>query len=62
MPKEKDRRNKCKCGKFFYWGTDERTVKCPHCGIEYKVDCDSVLVYWLEEKVVNPVPYKTVAR
>ncbi len=58
----KDRRDKCKCGNFIAWDTDEHTVKCWHCGMEYKVDCDSVLIYWLEEVTKREQPYKTEAR
>jgi len=56
------KRDKCKCGKIIVWDTDESKVKCKHCGTEYEVDCDSVLVYWLTEKIGNPRPYTTEAK
>ena len=62
MKNRKNRRDRCKCGRFFYWDTSENYVKCPHCGIKYVVDCDSVLVYWLVERIELLNPYKTDAR
>jgi hypothetical protein len=59
----KDRRDKCKCGKIITWDTEEDDeVICPHCQTKYKVDCDSVLVYWLVEKIEKQTPYKTGPR
>ena len=58
----KDRRDKCKCGRIIVWDTDDNEVSCKHCGIEYKVDCDSILVYWLVEKIEHQNPYQTEAR
>ena len=57
-----NRRDKCKCGKFFYWDTDSNRVVCPHCETVYKVDCDSVLVYWLVEDIRRDEPFTTDAR
>ncbi len=59
---EKDRRDRCKCGKFFYWSTEESIVECPKCKTKFRVDCDSIFVYWLEEIIKSPVPYKTDPR
>lgn len=56
------RRDKCKCGKYIKWDTDDNEVKCDHCNRKYTVDCDSVLVYWLEEVVTKQSPYKTNPR
>ena len=56
-----DRRDKCKCGRIIVWDTDDNEVICKHCGTEYYIDMDEVLVYWLEEKV-NISPYKTEAK
>lgn len=58
----KNRRDECKCGKVIVWDTEESLVKCKHCGTEYNVECDSVLVYWLEEIVERKNPYTTNAR
>ena len=58
----KDRRNRCKCGKVMAWDTEDNTVTCKHCKTEYLVDCDSVLVYWLAEKIERKQPYTTEAR
>jgi hypothetical protein len=60
---DKMRRDKCKCGKFITWdeGKDSE-VKCKHCKTEYRVDCDSVLLYWLEEKIEKRQPYRTNPR
>jgi len=57
-----DRRDKCKCGKNIMWDTNDRIVECASCGTKYKVDCDSVLVYWLAEIVEEKKPYTTPAR
>ena len=57
-----DRRDKCKCGRIMAWDVDWNTVTCKHCGTVYKVECDSVLVYWLEEKIKAEQPFKTEAR
>ncbi|MFH1505663.1 MAG: hypothetical protein ABIE94_01595 [archaeon] len=62
MEREKNRRDKCKCGRFFYWSIEENKVSCPHCETEYKVDCDSILLYWLEEIIQKKEPYKTEMR
>ena len=58
----KDRRDKCKCGRYFYWDDYGRIVTCPHCGTEYDVDFDSTIVSWLVERVKSPVKYTTPAR
>jgi len=60
----KDRRNKCKCGKFIAWNIDDKKVKCKHCGTEYTIEDDSILVYWLEEIITTPQlqPYRTEPR
>jgi len=57
-----NRRDKCKCGKFIIWDTNNDEVICKHCKTEYKVDCDSVLVYWLVEKIEKKQPYQTEAK
>ena len=60
---KKDRRDKCKCGRFIAWDTaEDNEVTCKHCGTEYEVDCDSVLVYWLVEKHKKEQPWQTEAR
>ena len=55
--------DKCKCGVKLYWDPhkDEEVV-CGKCRTKYNVDCDSVLVYWLVEKIENYKPYRTDAR
>lgn len=58
----KDRRDKCKYGRIIAWDSDESTVTCKHCKTEYRVDCDSVLLYWLVEKIEEQIPYKTEAK
>jgi len=63
MVKVYDRWDLCKCGVKLWWDPHEDDeVVCGKCRTRYKVDCDSVLVYWLEEKVESMVPYKTEAR
>ena len=60
------RRDPCKCGRILIWDppemADKDRVTCPRCGTKYKMDCDSVLVYWLEEVVAYTPPYRTEAR
>ena len=57
------RRDKCKCGRFMTWDTyEDSKVICKHCKTEYKVECDSVLLHWLEEIVENKKPYTTEMR
>ena len=58
----KDRRDRCKCGRIIAWDSDEKETECKHCGIKYSVECDSVLVYWLEEIIKSDRPYKTEAK
>lgn len=58
----KDRRDTCKCGRIITWDVNESNVICKHCKTEYRVDCDSVLVYWLVEKLERIRPYTTEAR
>ena len=58
----KDRRDKCKCGRIIAWDTEDREVTCKHCETEFTVECDSVLVHWLEEKLERIKPYKTDAK
>lgn len=60
--KEDNRHDKCKCGKFIIWTTEDDIVICLHCGTAYKVDCDSVLEYWLEEKIERQQPFRTDMR
>jgi hypothetical protein len=66
MPKWGDRCDKCKCGKLIVWNTetydDLAGVECKSCGTEYRVEADSRLVYWLEEKLEIGKPYTTSAR
>ena len=59
-----DRRDKCKCGRFICWdtSTNDNHVSCKHCGTKYKIDCDSVLVFWLVEKCKKETPWTTEAR
>ena len=57
-----DRRDKCKCGRIIAWDTKDSEVTCKHCQTVYLVGCDSVLVYWLEEKLERRQPYRTDAR
>ena len=59
---EKDRREKCKCGRFIVWSTEQSEVICRFCKTKYHVDCDSVLVYWLTEKIGKPKPWTTEAK
>ena len=61
---KKDRRDTCKCGRIFYWSTDENKATCPHCKTVYRVDCDDRLVYWLQEEMEfsKRIPFTTVAR
>jgi len=75
---KKDRWDKCKCGRHMYWDPEEiptinkngwQVIKCKNCGISFRVECDSVLIYWLEEivepkkEIVEPKkPYRTEAR
>lgn len=57
------RRDKCKCGKFITWSYYKNNeVICNHCGTVYSVESDSVMIYWLEEKIKTHVPFKTNAR
>ena len=56
------RHDHCKCGCMINWDTDWEEAKCNHCGTVYKVDCDSVLVYWLVEKLEKRTPWTTEAR
>lgn len=58
----KDRRDKCKCGRFFYWSTNCDETICPHCKTVYKVDSDYTLVFWIEEKIEVKQPFKTYPR
>lgn len=62
MSTEGKRHDKCKCGRVIYWDTDENEVICRKCDTRYKVDCNSILVYWLVEKIDTPKPYTTEAR
>jgi len=58
--REKDRWDKCKCGTRMFWGPQKNEeVVCGKCGTRYDIECDSVLVYWLEEKIE---PYRTNAK
>lgn len=58
-----DRRDKCKCGRFISWDTSsDDVVVCKHCGVEYLIDCDSVLIYWLVERPNKENPWTTDAR
>lgn len=59
----KDRWDKCKCGKKIYWDAQkDNEVVCKNCETIYYVDSDSVLVYWLTEKIESPKPWTTEAR
>lgn len=63
MERDKWRVDKCKCGRKIYWDPyNDRMVKCGECKTEYRIDCDSVLVYWLVEKVKKSEPWMTEAR
>jgi len=63
MKLEKDRRDKCKCGKFISWDPySNDDVVCKHCGAKYSIECDSVLVYWLYEKHPQKKKWQTEAR
>jgi len=60
---EEKRRDRCKCGKWIVWEPHILDkVTCKQCGTVYNVECNSVLVYWLEEKVTTPRPYRTEAK
>ena len=52
----------CKCGADITWNTDQEKVKCDKCQRIYRVDCDSVLVHWLEEILDEGKPWRTDAR
>jgi hypothetical protein len=59
------RRDKCKCGKYIIWedGYDApQEVTCKFCNTKYKMESDDVTVYWLEELVSSPTPWKTEAK
>ena len=56
------RHDLCKCGKVIDWDTDWDEAICPHCHTKYKVDCDSVLVHWLVEKLDKQTPWTTEAK
>ena len=56
------RHDHCKCGCMINWDTDWSEAKCHGCGTIYKVDCDSVLVYWLVEKLEKQTPWTTEAK
>jgi len=57
------RRDKCKCGRFITWSPwEDNEVTCKHCGTKYRVEGDSVMVWWLEERVATQTPYRTEAR
>jgi DNA-directed RNA polymerase subunit M/transcription elongation factor TFIIS len=56
------RRDKCKCGKYMVWDESKNIVKCKHCNTEYSVEMDSVLVYWLEEKIQETKKWTTSAK
>jgi len=56
---EMKRRDKCKCGRVINWDTENNTAKCKSCNTEYQVDCDSVLVYWLVEKIPERKKWRT---
>jgi hypothetical protein len=62
------REDKCKCGKTLYWRPEEMThkdrVTCHACETVYRMDCDSILVYWLEEVIPSYklTTYKTDPR
>ena len=48
------RRDRCaQCNKVMVWETDKKDFTCKSCGKEYRVECDSVLEYWLEEKRID---------
>ena len=52
----------CKCGRIITWDTEDDMAICKHCKTEYLIDCDSVLIYWLVEKIDQEKPYRTDAR
>ncbi|KKN10549.1 hypothetical protein LCGC14_1035370 [marine sediment metagenome] len=56
------RHDRCKCGKFIIWDEGDNSVICKYCGTEFKVESDSVLVYWLEENVKTKRGFYTEAR
>jgi len=61
------RHDKCKCGKFILWDIDDYSwdrneVVCNHCKTKYRIESDSVLVHWLEEKVETKRGFSTEAR
>ena len=63
MQKDKWRVDYCKCGRKIYWDPYvDRIVTCGRCKREYKVDCDSILVYWLVQKTKIEKPWMTEAR
>ena len=63
MTMEGLRRDKCKCGKNIVWNPHAgKKTKCKHCQTVYKIECDSVLVYWLQEIIDTPQPHQTEAR
>jgi len=53
------RRSKCKCGKIIAWDDEKNNlIICKHCKTTYRIDGDSVMIYWLEE-LVEILPHKT---
>jgi len=57
------RRDKCKCGKFLSWDPhDDNEVICRHCKTKYGIESDSILVYWLKERISYLNCYETDAR
>ncbi len=55
------RRSKCKCGRIIQWNEDSdgrELIVCKHCGAKFRIECDDILIYWLEEVDDNP-PYVT---
>lgn len=59
------RRDKCKCGRIIVWedsynGPNE--IICKFCNTKYNVESDDITVWWLEEQISSPKPWKTEAR
>jgi len=58
-----DKRDKCKCGRIICWDSEKGgRVICKHCGTEYTVKADDILVYWLEEIIDSSKRWKTDIR
>ena len=59
------RKDKCKCGRIITWETGYDTpqeIICKFCNTKYSVESDDITVWWLEEQLPSPTPWKTEVR